>query len=148
MVTLERLKTFKGELLKKAIEEFAQKAVVDMMQRILHIEDTDDLLCALTDSESNIVSYVDKSGRTHHCAGATTHGDQEVTGDLHAEGKVVVQDCQVMQSVEGGMYYILDSEGHVLFEIDNQGNTNFKGIPGDVQSALDALESRIEALEQ
>lgn len=146
-VALDQIALLKGEMLKDAIARFAQKAVVDAMQRVLHIDNAEDLLCALTDSESNIVSYVDKSGRTHHCAGATTHGDQEVTGDLRVEGKVLVGDCQVVENVEGGMYYILDSEGRVLFEINSRGETNFKGIPGDVKSALDALEERIEALE-
>ena len=146
-VALDQIALLKDELLKDAIERFAQKAVVEVMQRILHVDNAEDILCALTDSESNIVSYVDKDGRTHHCAGATTHGDQEVTGDLQVEGKVLVGDCQVVENVEGGMYYILDSDGRVLFEINSRGETNFKGIPGDVQSALDALEERIEALE-
>lgn len=147
-VALDQIALLKDEMLKDAIERFAQKAVVEVMQRILHVDNAEDILCALTDSESNIVSYVDKSGCTHHCGGAATHGDQEVTGDLHVEGKVLVDGCQIVENVEGGMFYILDSNDRVLFEINSRGETNFKGIPSDVQSALDALEERIAALEE
>ena len=147
-VALDQIALLKDEMLKDAIERFALKAVVEVMQRILHVDNAEDILCALTDSESNIVSYVDKDGRTHHCAGAATHGDQEVTGDLHVEGKVLVDGCQIVENVEGGMFYILDSNDRVLFEINSRGETNFKGIPSDVQSALDALEERIAALEE
>lgn len=147
LVELEQLGTFRKELLKDAVERFAQKAVVEALSRILRTDEGKELLCALVDSESNIVSYVDLSGRTHFCLGAVTEGDHEVTGDLKAKGRVLVDGCQLVESVEGGFYFILDADGNILFEIKSDGSTDFKGVPRDVQSALDALDERIKTLE-
>lgn len=147
LVELEQLGTFKGELLREAIERFAEKVVVETLQRIIRTDDVEGMLHAITDAESNIVSYVDTAGRFHFCVGASTDGDFEVKGDAMVAGKVVTRNCQLVQGTESGIFYILDGEGHILFEINSKGMVDFNGIPTDVQRALDALDARVKALE-
>lgn len=137
-----------NDLWKGAIEKFAQKAVVEAIQRILRTDDVEGMLHAILDAESNVLSYIDTSGRSHFCAGATSEGDFEAKADMTVGGEVLMENCKVVQGVEGAMFYILDAEGHILFEIDKNGSVDFKGIPTDIQTALDALEERVAALEE
>lgn len=137
-----------NDLWKGAIEKFAQKVVVETLQRIIRTDDVEGMIHAITDAESNIVSYVDSSGRFHFCVGAATEGDLEVEGDASVDGNVVLRNCTVVgKGYESGIFYILDGDGHILFEIDSKGAVDFRGIPTDIQSALDALDERVTALE-
>ena len=138
-----------NDIWKGAIEKFAQKVVVDMLQRIIRTDDVEGMIHAITDAESNIVSYVDTAGRFHFCVGASTEGDFDVQGDATVDGKVVMKNCTVVsKGYESGIFYILDGGGHILFEIDSKGMVDFKGIPTDIRAALDALEERVAALEK
>lgn len=136
-----------NDLWKGAIEKFAQKAVVEALQRILRTDDVEGMLHAVLDAESNVLSYIDTSGRSHFCAGATSEGDFEAKDGMRVGGEVLMENCKVVQGIEGAMFYILDEEGHILFEIDKNGSVDFKGIPTDIQAAIDALELRVAALE-
>lgn len=137
-----------NDLWRGAIQKFAEKVVVDTIRRILRTDDVEGMLHAICDAESNIVSYVDTSGRFHFCVGASTEGDLEVGGDASVDGRVLMQNCKVVGSgYESGMFYILDADDHILFEIDSKGAVDFKGIPTDIQAALDALDERLKAVE-
>lgn len=147
MVTLNQLDLFKKEQLKDAVERFAEKIVVETLRRIIRTDDVEGMIHAICDAESNVVSYIDTSGRVHFCVGATAEGTFTAEGDLTVGGRMLMEHCKVAQSTESGIFYILDNDNHILFEINSKGKVNFNGIPDDIQSALDALESRIDALE-
>ena len=137
-----------NDLWKGAIAKFAEKVVVETLQRIIRTDDVEGVLHAILDAESNILSYVDTSGCFHFCVGAATDGDLEVGGDASVEGRVLMENCKVVGSgYESGMFYILDADNHILFEINSQGAVDFKGIPTDIQAALDALDERLKAVE-
>ncbi len=137
-----------NDLWKGAIAKFAEKVVVETLQRIIRTDDVEGVLHAILDAESNILSYVDTSGCFHFCVGAATEGDLEVGGDASVEGRVLMKNCKVVGSgYESGMFYILDADNHILFEINSQGAVDFKGIPTDIQAALDALDKRLKAVE-
>ena len=147
MLTLDRLRTFNDELLRQAVEKFAEKVVVETLRQILRTDNAEGLLLSITDAESNIVSFVDKQGRFHFCLGASTDGDLDVKGDARVDGRVLLKNCTVKHGTTSGMFYILDGADHILFEIDARGKTNFNGIPTDIQKALNTITARLEALE-
>ena len=104
-----------NDLWKGAIAKFAEKVVVETLQRIIRTDDVEGVLHAILDAESNILSYVDTSGCFHFCVGASTEGDLEVGGDASVEGRVLMENCKVVGSgYESGMFYILDADNHQL----------------------------------
>jgi len=119
---------------------------IKALEKILQVEDIGDDLLTITDAEYRIIAALDRYGRARFPVGivsrhSVTEGDSEVNGNL------LLRDCKIMECEDNGMFYILDSEDHILFTIDREGCTDFKGIPRDVKQELDQIKTRLNALE-
>lgn len=108
-------------------------------------DEGDQTIFAITDTESNILMSIDKDAVSHFPA-VKIDNNLTVNGTTANNGTVFIEDCKIMQ-YDNGFFYILDNEDHILFSIKGDGSTDFKGIPHDIQAALDALELRVAALE-
>ncbi len=117
------------------------------LEKMFRIEDIGDDLLSVTDAEYRVIAALDKYGRAHFPVGmvskqSETEGDHEIKGDL------LLRDCKIAECEDYGMFYILDSEDHILFTIDREGRTDFKGIPHDIKSELDGIKERLDKLEK
>ena len=116
------------------------------LEKIFLTDDTGDDLLAITDAAYRVLAALDRNGRARFEAGLTSR-DVTAKGDLNAEGILHLRGTRLMESDDYGVFYILDSDDHILFSIDRTGSTDFKGIPTDIKARLDGLESRIGNLE-
>lgn len=117
------------------------------LEKIFLSTDTGNDLLAITDAAYRILAAIDRNGRARFEVGltsreATTEGDHEVQGAMSVRG------TRLMESDDYGLYYILDKDGHILFMIDREGNTDFKGVPSGIKAELDAIKTRLSTLEK
>lgn len=116
------------------------------LEKMLLCTDTGEDLLAVTDADCRVLAAIDREGKARFEKGltsreATTEGDHEVMGAVRLRGS------RIMESDDYGLFYVLDNEERILLMIDREGNTDFKGIPGDIKTRLTALETRIRELE-
>lgn len=116
------------------------------LEKLFLTNDTGDDLLAITDAAYRILAAIDRNGRVRCEVGltsreATTEGDHEVKGAMKVRG------TRLMESDDYGLYYIIDKDDHILFMIDRDGNTNFKGIPDGIKAELDGIKQRLDTLE-
>ena len=120
---------------------------LEALEKILRVNDTGEDLLTITDAAHRILAAIESNGRARFDAGltareATTTEDHRVEGTMHLKG------TRLMESDDYGLYYILDKEDRILFMIDRDGNTDFKGIPTDIKAELDGIKGRLEGLER
>lgn len=133
------------KLIKRMLSASSER--IAALEKLFLTNDTGDDLLAITDAAYRILAAIDRNGRVRCEVGlssreATTEGDHEVKGAMKVRG------TRLMESDDCGLYYIIDKDDYILFMIDRNGNTDFKGIPTDIKAKFTALESRIAALEK
>lgn len=116
------------KLFKKLLS--ASEAKIAALERLMQTEDIGDYLLTVMDSECHIVMSLDKKGRA-----------QLPKGSLGLKGTLIEE------SDEPGLFHLTDSEDRILLSIDEDGNTDFKGIPTDIKAELDAIKTRLTKLE-
>ena len=117
------------------------------LEKLFLTNDTGDDLLAITDAAYRILAAIDRTGRARFDVGLTTR-ESRTEGDHEVRGAMRVRDTRLMESDDCGLYYITDMNGHILFMIDRDGNTNFKGVPDSIKAELEAIRGRLDALEQ
>lgn len=119
--------------------------------RIIDDGEGGETIFAITDVESNILMSIDEDGVSHFPTvsvdnNLSVSNNVSIGGTITNNGTVFIEDCKVVQ-YDNGLFYILDNEDHILFQIKTDGSVDFKGIPRDVQTALDNITTRLAALE-
>lgn len=137
---------------KAAKQQFAASALVQSLLNMFRVDDLDSDVFAVTDKESRVLMAIKDDGRAEFPVGTKTKdsevgGDQSVGGDQTVRGHLLLNNVRLMEGEESGLFYIVDENNYILFEIDGNGKADFAGIPRDVQTALDTLSERISALE-
>lgn len=132
------------KLLKNLLAASDEK--IAALERLIQHEDIGEDLFTVIDSAYNILFALDKHGRGRFPVGIVAR-ESMTEGDHHVNGSLNITDCRVMEADEPGMFYLLDCDNRILLKIDADGNTDFKGIPTDIQAKFTDLESRIAALE-
>lgn len=117
------------KLFKKLLS--ASETRIAALERLMQIEDIGEYVLTVTDAECHIVMALDKRGRAQL-----------------PKGSLSLRDCLIEESDDAGLFHLLDKEDRLLLSIDKDGNTDFKGIPGDIKAELDGIKSRLAALEE
>ena len=109
----------------------ASESRIAALEKMMQIEEIGEYVLTVTDAECHIVMALDKRGRAQL-----------------PKGSLSLRECLIEQSDDPGLFHLLDSEDRLLLSIDKEGNTDFKGIPGDIKTELDGIKARLEALEK
>ena len=109
----------------------ASESRIAALEKMMQIEDIGEYVLTVTDAECHIVMALDKRGRAQL-----------------PKGSLSLRDCHIEQSDEPGLFHLLDKNDIVLLGIDEEGNIDFKGIPGDIKAELDGIKRRLETLEK
>lgn len=116
------------KLFKKLLSASEKK--IAALEKLIQTDDIGEYLLTVTDSESHIVMSLDKKGRAQL-----------------PKGSLGLKDTLIEESDEPGLFHLIDSEDRILLSVDEDGNTDFKGIPSDIKARLESIEERLEALE-
>lgn len=129
-----------NEFFKHLKNLLAKKVDTRTLQGYFQVVEIEDNLLAVCDKDSNVVCLIDANGKVCHPLGT-------VTQNLKVDGDILVGDVRILQGDEGSIFTLLDSEGHMLIWTNYNGTIDFNGIPRDVKSEIEALKSRVSALE-
>lgn len=131
---------------KGAKKVFVKKVNDKANQYIRTIDDSEskNTVFAITDSESNVLFSIDEDAISRFPS-ITVDNNLTVNGTTN-NNTVLIEDCKIVQ-YDNGFFYILDNEDHILFQIKADGSVDFKGIPHDIQSAIDNINKRLDTLE-
>lgn len=116
---------------------------VEEVEKLLKVEEIDDNLLAILDASHRLIAYLDRNGRGVFPVGITSR-DSKTDGDSEVGGKLKVKGLQIEECDDYGLYYILDKDNHILFMIDREGNSHFKGIPEDVKTEFEKINRRLD----
>lgn len=119
---------------------------IEALEKILQTDDIGDDVLTITDAAYRILAAFDRNGRARFEVGITSR-EAETEGDHEIGGALRLRDTRIMESDDYGIYYILDCEDRILFMIDREGKTDFKGIPRDIKEKIDEIEKRLSAIE-
>lgn len=108
----------------------ASETKIAALERLIQVEDIGEYVLTVTDAECHIVMALDKRGRAQL-----------------PKGSLSLRDCLIEESDDPGLFHLLDSEDRLLLSVDKDGNTDFKGIPGDIKAEIDAIKTRLDTLE-
>lgn len=125
---------------------FAKKEEVKDLNALFQVVEINGNLMAVCDKESNILCFIDANGKVNHPLGTKT-SKISVDGDALVGGITYIGDCKLVQGDDSSLFYILDSEDHMLLWINADGTTDHYGIPTDVKKEIDSLKERVTALE-
>ena len=125
---------------------FAKKEDVEVLRKYFQVVEIRGNLLGITDNESNILCLIDANGKVHHPLGTVT-SKALIQGDAIVGGTHFVQDVKLQQGDESTIFNLLDQEDHMLIWVNQDGTTDFYGIPQDVKTEIDTLKQRISALE-
>lgn len=109
----------------------ASEAKIAALEKLIQMEDIGEYVLTVTDSECHIVMALDKRGRAQL-----------------PKGSLSLSNTLIEESDEPGLFHLLDNEDRILLSIDEEGNTDFKGIPTDIKARFESLEQRLKALEE
>lgn len=124
---------------------FAKKQAVKDLNSLFQVVEIKGNLLAVCDKESNVLCFIDANGVVQHPLGTKT-SKLQVSGDTLLNN-VSIGDIKLVEGDDNVLFYVLDSEGHMLFWINTDGSTDFNGIPSDVKTELDSVKQRLTALE-
>lgn len=116
------------------------------LEKIFLLTDTGEDLLVITDAAYRILAAIDRNGRGRFEVGLTSR-EAITDGNHEIKGVMSVSGTRMMESDDYGLYYILDKDDTILFMIDREGNTDFKGMPADIGAKFSELEARIANLE-
>lgn len=137
---------------KAARQQFAASTLVLGLLNMFRTDDLGGDVLAITDKENRVLMAINDDGRAEFPVGTKTKdsevaGDQFVGGNQAVKGHLLLNNVRLVEGEESGLFYIVDENDYILFEINGDGKADFAGIPRDVQTALDRLSERISALE-
>jgi hypothetical protein len=126
---------------------FVKKENIKPYTNSYQIVDMGNYLSAVVDKDSHILCFIDSNGKVHHPIGTVTSG-LSVEGDAAISGKALIGDSKLLEADEGGMVFtLIDPENRMLLWINTDGTVDFQGIPTDVKEEIEALKTRVKALE-